>query len=346
MSYKLSPSKIHFISQCKLRFILSSKKPNKTVYSPVFNIYSFLGILIHSVLEEFIRKDLKIAKFDYVWSRQLQSCIKKYSFDTYFKLNLTYQLPYYIIKKEKFRLYLIVLLNNKNSNLAAEVPITGGYISGFVDLVEEDTLSQKVNIIDLKTGPIWELARGEIIGLKEGYRIQLLTYGTAYWEKGYLAQDITCTIRGLSEDEHISTTFTSEEYELHQKFLKKLKEEIEEASLTGNSDLLAFPTVTSCKYCEHGLSCSSLHKAVQKGTMLEAPFVIIDEINCEFDDSNSKINITTNGGVISIHRIPKELFIEIKDIVKLGTSIFVQGLYVLSHTRIKYWTRYSNFKSI
>ena len=346
MSYKLSPSKIHFISQCKLRFILSSKKTEGTGRGPLFNKYSFLGILLHAVLEEFVNKDIEITDFESVWSRQLNSHIRKYNLVVDLKGNLIYQLPYYIIKKEKLRHYIIELQKNKNSYLAAEVPIVENNIHGFADLIQEDKIEKKVSIIDLKTGPIWNIAKGEIIGLKEGYRIQLLTYGTAYWEKGYNARDISCSIRGLSEDEHISMVFTSEDYERNQKLLKKLKEEIEEVDLITESDSLASPAVESCKFCEYGLNCSALHKSVQVGALMEAPFAIIDEINCEFDDLNSKINITTNGGVTSIHRIPSQVFTEVKGIVKLGSSIFVQGLYVLSNTRIKYWTQHSSFRSL
>ena len=346
MSYKLSPSRIHFISQCKLRFVLSTKNTNEKYGSPLFDRYSFLGILLHAVLEEFIKEDHDSVEFDNVWSRQLERHVKIYSISRDLRLNLEYQLPYYVIKREKLRLLINELIMHKSPYLEAEVRIVGDHVSGFADLVEEDMFAKKVNIIDLKTGPIWELARGEIKKLKEGYRKQLLTYGTAYWEKGYHAEDISCSIKGLSEDENISMTFTPEEYEIHQKFLKNIKQEIVEADLARESDKLASPAVESCKYCEHTLNCSSLHKLIQEDSMIEAPFAIIDEISSEFDDLNAKINITTNQGITSIHRIPNELFKEIRAKVKLGTSVFVQGLYVLSNTRIKYWTNYSSYNSL
>ena len=347
MTCKLSPSKIHFISQCKLRFILSSQRTGGTSHSYDFNRYSFLGILLHAVLEDFIKNGVAISEFEKIWSRQLNHLIDKFDIAENLQLNLEYQLPYYIIKKEKLRNFIDNLLNKKRPRILSEVPIEGTYISGFADLIDEDPLRKKINIIDLKTGPIWKLSKGEIVKLKEGYRIQLLTYGTAYWEKGYKAEDITCTIQGLSEDEHIEMKFKSEEYDAHQKFLKVLIDEIEGAELNSNINSFALPSIEACIYCEHTMSCSALQGAVKADeSLLEAPFVIIHEINCEFDDLNSKINITTNGGVTSIHRIPNEVYLKIKKEVNLGASIFVQGLYVLSQTHVKYWTRYSSFKAI
>jgi hypothetical protein len=346
MSNKLSPSKIHLISQCKLRFILSSQKVGGTGYSNVFNRYSFLGVLLHGVLEDFIKSNLDISEFDCVWNRQLGYFVNKYYINAGLQLSLAYQLPYYVIKKEKLRRYIDNLLKVKGTRMLAEVPVVGTSISGFADLIDDDPIKKCVNIIDLKTGPIWELSKGEIIKLKEGYRIQLLTYGTAYWEKGYRSEDIVCTVQGLSKDEHIEMTFGSEEYAYHQKFLKLLIAEIEVAKLTSDLSDMAFPAVDSCKYCEHAFKCSALHKKVKEDEMLDAPFAVIDEINCEFDDLNSKINITTNGGITSIHRIPNELFIEIKNKVGLGSSLFVEGLFVLSHSRIKYWTRYSIYNPL
>ena len=346
MAYKLSPSKIHFISQCKLRFVLSSKMIGESNRSKVFNQYSFLGILIHSVVEKFVKENIEINEFEDVWSYQLNNHIVAFNLNEELKSNLTYILPYYVIKKEKTRNYIAELFKDKKSNLAAEVPVKGEFINGFADLIEDNKKSKIVKIIDLKTGPIWELSCGEIVKLKEGYRIQLLTYGTSYWENGYQANDITCTVQGLSLDERISLKFKPEEYEAHQNYLNNLLEEIKGVELSFNVDSLANPSVEACKYCEHTLTCSKLHNNINDDNMLDAPFAIIDEINCEFDDLNSKINITTNEGVNSIHRIPINLYAIIKDKVRVGSTIFVRGLYVLSYSRIKYWTRHTDFKSI
>ena len=65
----LSPSKIHFINECKLRYVLSLSDGNRNG-SKVFNKYVFLGILMHSVLEHYLisKKHLDIPDYEKIWN--------------------------------------------------------------------------------------------------------------------------------------------------------------------------------------------------------------------------------------------------------------------------------------
>lgn len=344
---KLSPSKIHYINQCRLRFTLSSlEKKRAHSGTMLFNKNTFLGILIHSVLEMFIKQNVVIDSFDDKWDELLFEMCKNYGVEANEIENLKYNLPYYTIKRAQFKKYLTQLLKNKNDGLKAEVFVEGDLVYGFADLVEITAEENKVVITDLKTGPVRSVSDARLSSVKEGYRLQLLTYGLVYWEKNIPSQNISCNVQGLGKNEQINFVFDDAEYEAHSRFLKNLIYEINSYLKSQDHQGIATPNNDSCNYCEYSTSCERLHSVILQDGLSFKNLAIVNEINCEFDDLNSKINITTNGGVKSIHRIPKDDLNSIKGFIKSGGKVLLHSLFELQNTNIKYWTKYTSFEEV
>ena len=78
-----------------------------------------------------------------------------------------------------------------------EKKISRGVVSGTADIIFDNKTEKKVKIIDFKTENSYLYENAEKQSVKEGYELQLKTYGYVYWSNGYLPEDITCVIRGF-----------------------------------------------------------------------------------------------------------------------------------------------------
>lgn len=341
----LSPSKIHFINECKLRYVLTLTDGNHN-RAKVFNKNTFLGILMHSVLEHYLKRKCSSDDYDGLWNELFNKMIHEYRFDTQDVDVIKYHLPYYEVKKNK----LLQLLKTYNFDiprydLSPEKKITGGIVSGTADIIFDNPGEKKVKIIDFKTGPIASYENAEKQGMKAGYLFQLITYGYVYWLDGYLPENICCALQGISESEYEEIVFSQEDYENHENLLTGLKKDINYAISEGKQDSLASPSSKACIYCEHSSSCNALHESMN--VEINYPSLsLIHQINSEFDDVESKIKIITNGGKVSIYKVPARMYNSIKQSIKNGKSVFVSGLYEEEQICIKYWTRYTNYTEL
>ncbi|PQB04125.1 PD-(D/E)XK nuclease family protein [Aureitalea marina] len=343
---KFGPSKIHFISECELRYfnllnLGDGVKKNKKFK---FNKNSFLGIVVHSVIEEYINEQFDLDKFDKIWSKifkqKLRACDmeNKEGFVTYF-------LPYYIVKKNKTK-KLIETLKYKLDSVESEVEIESSLIKGTVDMLELNASGKSLTLTDFKSGPIWDYIDGKIDKVKAAYEVQLKSYGLVFWEKGYDADKITCVIQGLSNKEYAQFRFEDHDYESHKKFLHKLKNHFNLQISSNQTDILGTPGDNTCDFCEFISSCKPLHNDLLHGDGFYRSILIIDQINSEFDDQNSKINISTNGGLQSLHKIPETEYWNIKSLITKNEKVLVSNLYHVVSTRVKNWTQFSTYSII
>ncbi|BDS09567.1 PD-(D/E)XK nuclease family protein [Aureispira anguillae] len=69
---KLSPSKINFIESCKLRYYNTLIQKPKAIEKKAFNKFSFLGTVIHNVIESYVNNNCIIDDFEQVWNDELE----------------------------------------------------------------------------------------------------------------------------------------------------------------------------------------------------------------------------------------------------------------------------------
>lgn len=341
----LSPSKIHFVNECKLRYALTLIDVNQ-YGSKVFNKNTFLGILMHSVLENFLKRQCSSEDYEGLWDEMFNNMICSYRIDVKDVDTIKYHLPYYEIKKNKLKLLLeISNYNVPGYDLSLEKKITQGIVSGTADIILNNPLEKKVKIIDFKTGPIARYENAEKQEMKAGYLFQLITYGYMYWLDGYLPQNISCALQGVSESEYEEIVFSWEDYKNHERLLNGLKSDINYAFDEENLDSLATPSPNACMFCEHSTACNSLHKSINAEKNYPT-LSLINQINSEFNDVESKINIITNEGRVSIYKVPATMYDSIKKSIRRGKSVFVSGLFEEEHICIKYWTRYTRLTEL
>lgn len=341
----LSPSKIHFVNECKFRYVLTLTDGNHN-RARVFNKNTFLGILMHSVLENYLKRQCSSADYEGLWDEILNNMICEYSIDIQDIDIIKYHLPYYEIKKNKLQ-QLLKTINYEvpKFDLSLEEKITGGIVSGTADIILDNPSEKKVKIVDFKTGPIATYENAEKQEMKAGYLFQLKTYGYIYWLDGYLPENICCALQGISEGEYEEIVFSQEDYKNHERLLLGLKNDINHAIDEGKQDSLASPSPKACMFCEHSSSCNALHESMD-GEINYPSLSLINQINSEFDDVESKINIITNEGKVSIYKVPSRTYSSVKQLIKDGKSVFVTGLYEEEQVNIKYWTRFTQYHEI
>ena len=341
----LSPSKIYFVNECKFRYVLTFTD-GRHQGSKLFNKHTFMGILMHSVLEHYLKRQCSSEDYKDLWDDLLNKMIREYGIDTQDVDVIKYHLPYYEVKKNK----LLQLLKSYNYDfpkfdLFLEKKITGGIVSGTADIIFDNLPEKKVKIIDFKTGPIASYENAEKQGIKAGYLLQLITYGYVYWLDGYLPENICCALQGISESEYEEIVFSQEDYMYHENLLTGLKNDINRAIREEKQDSLASPSSKVCMYCEHSSSCNTLHESINDEVNYPS-LSLIHQINSEFNDVESKINIITNGGKVSIYKVPTRTYNAIKQVIKNGKSVFISGLHEEEQIGIKYWTRYTNYTQL
>ena len=336
----LSPSKIHFIHECKFRYVLSLSDINRN-RTKTFNRNTFLGILMHSVFEQYLKRKCSISDYEELWYELFTKMIIDYKIDKQDIDIIKYHLPYYEVKKNKL-LELIKTFRNINGfELFIEENIRGGIIRGKADIIYDNISEKKVRIIDFKTGPISNYENAIKQDVKGGYKLQLMTYGYIYWLKGYLSKNIICKIQGVSVSEYEEMVFSDEQYKKHEELLLGLKEDINKSHIQGKLEALATPSPKACIFCAYNSSCTALHNIMINNKIDYPTLSLVNQINSEFDDFKSKINIIVKGGMISILKIPKKTYYFLKKTIKKGKSVFILGLFEEDKVGIKYWTRHT-----
>ncbi len=342
----LSPSKIHYLTECKYRYVLNQNNYSGKKSVKVFNKNTFLGILMHLVLENYLSRKCNKEEYEQIWEEMLNLLSIEFNFDVSDIDLLKYHLPFYVVKKNI--LYKFITLYEwdiKGYILETEKEIKGGLVQGKADIIFDNKNEKKVRILDLKTGPITTFENGEKCQIKNSYKFQLLTYGYVYWLNGYKPENIRCILQGLSADQIEEIIFSTEDYQNHEDILKDLKTSINQSILENKELSLASPNPTRCIYCEYNYACLPLHESM-KNDYSYTSLALIHHINSEKVDLESKVNILVNEGKLSIYKVPQ---IEYKTIIQLlneGKIVFISGLYEQEQIGVKYWTKYTKMVSL
>ena len=322
---------------------MDSEDSGKGGSKKVFNKYSFLGILIHGLLDSFLKNQWDLSQFDIYWEKLFKKGLAERGISDVDLPNIKYNLPYYIVKKNQALELFKSLEFWQDCRIESEAELDGEIIYGSADIIEFDSLKNRIRITDLKTGPALNIVDGSLEGPKIPYLTQLKTYGLHYWTQGYSSGNIKLRLLELSGGQTKEFSFTESEYSNHLEYLHSLLSTLNSSIKSNNYDELASPNKDTCRFCPFNMSCGSLHYSLKSEVLEVNSFLILDEINTEFDDLNEKINITTGDGLKSLHRIPKEDYAIIKKEVQIGVEIFINGLYQVQDSNIKYWTKYTNY---
>lgn len=330
--------------KCKLKFILDSNIKGASGYHHEFNINSFLGNLIHKVLETYYKEFYDLKLFDNKWEASLLEMSK------YFKLEsevdvieyIKYWVPNYYPKKINTLKILSSYTLLVEGVVFPEKKVSFKNIYGIIDLYEVS--EDKIRITDFKTGTLFDTEDGINIGMQEAYIEQLKTYGyIIYNTKDVQAENIELVIKGLGNNEMYSFKCTHEQYVAQGLKIDKLINETNELIDLGRTNLLATPEPNICNFCNYHFECSSLHYSIRTRLKKWEKIVLLETINARFDIKELSINILVNDKTISIHNIPQKDFLIIKKMNELGKEVLITQLFQVNNSSVKKWSKLTKY---
>ena len=346
--HRIGPSQFTYFESCRLRFVLSKDDYSSYRTSKAsFNRYTFLGILIHKVIEKYYKCEFQIDQFDLFWDSTLNSMIDNCIFPVHVQDKKSFVQvwsPFYSVKKEGTR-RLLKDFNLIGDDVQPEKSVDAGYVKGRIDLFERN--GDEIRIVDFKTGLIFKYKGLNFKEPKKEYIDQLTIYGAAFAsQENVLTEKITIVLKGLSQSEFYSQRLTKKNCEDVITRLEVAIKTTAESIKGGNLDELANPSIETCRYCEFLDKCKSVQDSVSKDPVQWKNYVILNSIDSEFNYEDIEITVLINGHKISISGIPIESFHELKNKIDQGKTLFISGLYSGELPQVRRWTQYVNYFEI
>lgn len=334
--------------KCKLKFILDSNAIGSRGYNYEFNPNSFLGNLIHKVLESYYKESYDLKLFDNKWEASFIELSLKIQLDigdTDILEYIKYWVPAFYPKK----INTLKILSNhsllENGSIYPEKNVNYKNVKGVIDLYEVN--GDKTRITDFKTGVIFNTEDGGNIGVKEAYIEQLKTYGyIIYHTEKVQAENIELVIKGLGNNEMYSFKCTHEEYVAQGIKIGNLINETNKTIDLGNTDILATPEPDICNYCNHLFKCKPFHYAIRTQPEKWEKIDLLKTINVKFDFSELSINIIVNDRTTSIHNIPEKDFVAIKKMNELGREVILTHLFKVHNSNVKKWSKLTKYMEV
>lgn len=334
--------------KCKLKFVLDSNASRGREYNYDFSPNSFLGTLIHKVLETYFKEFYDLKLFDSKWEAAFIENSQKVQFDSE-DIDVLEYIKYWVPGYNPKKTNTLKILSNysllKNGSIYPEKNVNYKNVNGVIDLYEVS--ADKIRITDFKTGVLFNTEDGLNIGVKEAYIEQLKTYGyIIYRTEEVHAEDIELVIKGLGNNEIYSFSCTHEEYVAQGLKIDNLINETNKVIGSGNTTILATPEPGICNFCNHQFECAPFRFVIRNQPEKWEKIVLLKTINVTFDFSEHSINILVNDRTTSIHNIPEKDFLAIRIMNELGIEVLITQLYQVHNSNVKKWSKLTKYKEV
>lgn len=334
--------------KCKLKFVLDRNIVKSKGGANGFNPNSFMGTLIHKVLEGYYNELYDLNLFESKWEQCFKEVSGRISFDEQ-GINaleyIKYWVPAYYPKKLNTFKILTDYALLPNAVVSSEKIVSFKNVHGIIDLFEKN--GNKVRITDFKTGELYDIDNGVNVKVKEAYISQLKAYGYIIFQTEKIeAENIELTIKGLGINQIYSFKCTREDYLAQGLRIDDLIESTNRIIQSGNLDTLANPFPKTCNFCNHLFSCNSFQNDIRIQPRKWKKIVLLKTINVKFDNSEQVINVVINDRSISIHKVPEKDFTEIKKLNENGKEILITQLFQVHNSNIKRWSKLTKYITI
>jgi hypothetical protein len=305
---KLGPSHVHSIDECNLRYAFRKENSENTGYIALYDRNTFLGNVIHEVINTYISEKRHINDFDIIWSQTLRE-LKNGTLNSPNIEAIKYEAPFYVIKKWQTK-DLLTGINDSNSRFYSEYPFESIHLKGKIDLVKMDHESKSVEIIDFKSGPIWSYVDGKKHQPIQKYITQILSYGLYFFENGFAPSNITCKLIGLSKNDYYQINFNTEDYRKYSNHLFKLRRRLGQMMEKENFNIPYFgkPSPENCCYCSFRYKCRAFLKEIQVNPKSYQTDIFL---NLRMDDLTIEANkiriVLQNNRQLLIHNVPSDI---------------------------------------
>lgn len=330
--------------KCKLKFSLESNISVGRAYNQEFNINSFLGSLIHKVLETYYKEIYDLKLFDYKWEASLIEMSKQLRLESEDDVLefIKYWIPAYYPKKINTLKILTSYKLLAGGIIYPEKKVYFKNVYGIIDLYEVS--GDKIRITDFKTGILFNTQDGMNMGVKEAYIEQLKTYGYIIYQTNKVqAQNIELVIKGLGNNEIYSFKCTHEEYVEQGVKIDNLINETNTLIDLGNTSLLATPKADICNFCNYQFECTALHFSIRNQLEKWEKIVLLEKMNASFDLKELSISMVVNDKTFSIHNIPEKDFVMIKKMNELDKEVLITQLFQVHNSNVKRWSKLTKY---
>lgn len=345
---KIGPSQFTYFEKCRYRFVLSrSSDPKIGASRTNFNRYTFLGVLIHEVIERYYKNEFELADYDDFWESIMVRMIDEVDFPPHVdnkKDFVKIWSPYYSIKKA-YTKNLLQDFELIGGDVEPEKLVESGHVKGRIDLFER--INDRIRIVDFKTGLIFNYQGLRTKAPKKEYVDQLTLYGAAFAaQENVEPSNITIVLRGLSESEFYSKQLTDQDCSQVGRRLESALKSTENAVQNGSLDGLATPEPETCRYCEYIQMCKSVQDSVANDPVRWQNYIVLSSIDAEFNYEDLEITVIANDNEISISNIPIQSFNDLKMKIDEGKTLFLLGLYAGDAPSFRKWTQYVDYFEI
>lgn len=318
----ISPSSFFYWDKCPLKAIYSKELSDQQFFPK--HPDADLGKIIHSFIENRTkwnifspdafeeRWEMEINKLDEAYKR---SDIQKIYFPI--KWNGTYfAVKKFLLKESLFKKFQLPS-NAIHKHIKFEQWMDDGKdIGGKVDYLVYNDQNEIVEIIDFKTGTIFEFKEKKK-AIKMAYIQQLILY--AYIVKGKQMFYPKCFIQDIKGNKYEVEIIQELVSEVHNRAIA-LKTKMNKYLDEGDIDQLANPSVENCSYCDYRPICKKYKENIINN--FENKQVDIYGIVVEMNGSEKlelKIEIGTKTVILK--------GIRAADMIKIGDAIFVYNLF-------------------
>lgn len=260
----ISPSSLFYWHKCPLKAIFSREYRNQQFLPK--HPDADLGDLVHRFFEK--KKEWEIFSkdaFEIKWKSEVQIIDQSYFKSKLQKIYfpIKWSAKYFAIKKVLLRNSLLKEAESspkkQSTNIKYEEWIDDGKdIGGFVDFMIINGKNEVVEIVDFKTGKIFEFVEKRKV-IKEAYLQQISLY--AYIVKCKQDYYPKCCIKDIKGNKYpieINEKALKEIYELAIELKSRINKSIEDL----NFEMLANPVIENCINCEYRPVCSKYKSAL------------------------------------------------------------------------------------
>jgi hypothetical protein len=334
--------------KCQLKFVLDSNARGGKGKTYEFNPNSFMGTLIHKVLEDYYNEPYALKLFDSKWEASFINLSEKVYLNVD-DLDVLEYIKYWVLAYHPKKLNTLKILKNyillENAKVFPEKKVFFKNVKGFIDLYEKRDYD--IRITDFKTGVLFNVEDGANVSVKEAYVEQLKTYGyLIYYTEKVKAENIELVLKGLGHNEIYSFSCTEEEYITQGLKIDNLIKTTNRFIDAGNTEALASPEPSICNFCSHLFECSSLHKTIKSQPENWKRMILLKSLNVKFDSKDLSIVIVVHNRIISIHNIPTNDFGVIKKMNELGKQVLLTNLIQVYNSNVKKWSKLTRYEEI
>lgn len=337
---KLGPSHVHSIDECNLRYAFKKENSENPGYIALYDRNTFLGNVIHEVINTYVSEKRHIDDFEIIWSQTLINLRNGILNSPEIEV-IKYEAPFYVIKKWQTK-DLLTGINDSNSIFHSEYPFESIHLKGKIDLVKIDHESKSVEIIDFKSGPIWSYIDGKKHEPIQKYLTQILSYGLYFFENGFAPCNITCKLIGLSKNDYYQISFNTEDYRKYSNHLFQLRKRLGQMMGKENFNIPYFgrPSPENCRYCNFRYKCRAFLKEIQLNPKSYQTDIFLNLRKDHLTIEVNKIRIVVNNNShLLIHNVPSDIVRSLNSPLIEADIILFTGLLKGDKENNYYWLK-------